>query len=397
MESTANGLEQAYQSRASALEILPSEIRVMILCHMPEVASLSSIVHASPKYHQAYLGAREEILHAITIRTLQKNDIGLLDPWTAIHAPQLGYHITHRVEIVTEYLERYAQGRMDGSRRRLALQDSLAILSLQRKFTSLIARYCKATFSRNPFTQSSDDDPLLPSRSELHRLYRALWRYEIYSNFFGPSIGPSQEAIIRELSIPGIELPDSAFSEKEIARNFFGLFPIHEVEEVACLQMYARDYYRSISWYYDQLVALGPQQLDKVMTAASENERESRIAEGEMAGRVDVSMRAALDAYERDVSWGTWQWKGRYGKFISERVPTIGWLWASSHGIQNTDFRLRRWGYVFWDQERLDRWGITEEKMVNWPDPRRISENTRTSDVRVGSRIACEMPEVRCP
>ena len=96
----------------------------MILCHMPEVSSLSSILPASPTYHQAYLGAREEIFQDIITQTLQKNNLGLLDPWTAIHAPQLGYYIPHRAEIISEYLEGYAQGRMDGSRRRLAPQDS---------------------------------------------------------------------------------------------------------------------------------------------------------------------------------------------------------------------------------------------------------------------------------
>ncbi|CAF9928318.1 MAG: hypothetical protein ALECFALPRED_004000 [Alectoria fallacina] len=107
------------------------------------------------------------------------------------------------------------------------------------------------------------------------------------------------------------------------------------------------------------------------MTAKSYDERHTRITEGEKAGRVSVAMRAALDAYERDVSWGSWQWKGMYDEFISERVLTTGWLWASSRGIQNTHFRLRRWGYVFWDQERLDGFGITEENMVSWPHPRR--------------------------
>ncbi len=256
---------------------------------------------------------------------------------------------------------------MDGSTRRLAPQDSLAILRLQRRFTILIAKYCEAIFSKNPFTELSDGDPLLPSQSELHRLYRALWRYEIYSQFFGPY----SEAHLREARAFSFEDPYFKFSEVDIARNFFGIFPIHEVEELACLQKFARDYYHPLSGGEDQLVALGPKRLYEVMTAESESERENRIAEGENAGRPDVTMRAAFDAYERDLSWGSWQWRGMYDKFVSERVPTTGWLWASSRGIQNTDFRLRRWGYVFWDQERLDCWGIAEEDMVNWPDPRR--------------------------
>lgn len=367
MESTANFAEQAHHSRPSLLEDLPSEIKIMILCHMPDVSSLSSIVHAFPAYHQSYLGTRDEVLNAMTVCTLQKNDLGLLDPWTTIHAPQLGYHIPHRVETISEYLDRYAQGRVDGSRRRLAPEDSLAILSLQRKFTMLIAKYCEAVFSENPFTESFDDGPLLPSQSESHRILRALWRYEIYSKLFGPS----KESPLNELGVLGNEPLDFTFSEVEIARTFFGLFPIHEVEVLACLQKYAKDYYDPLLREPDQLVALGPKQLYQVMTAKSYDERHTRIPEGEKAGRVNVTMRAALDTHERDVSWGSWQWKGMYDEFISERVPTTGWLWASSRGIQYTDFRLRRWGCVFWDQERLDGWGITEENMVDWPHSRK--------------------------
>lgn len=269
---------------------------------------------------------------------------------------------------------------MDSTRRRLTPQDSLAILSLHRKFTVLIAKYCKALFSENPFTEAADNDPLPPSQSELHRLYRAFWRYEIYSKFFSFSKEPSG----RDFSMAGIDsvigiepsdITDYTFRADEIAHDFFGLFPIHEVEELACLQNFARDYYRcfqSLSSLErrNQLVALGPKQLYQVMTAASENEREARIAEGSKANRVAVTMRDALDAYQIDASWGSWQWKGMYDNLVSERVPTTGWLWASSRGVRNTDHRLRRWGYVFWDQERLDGWGITQEHMVHWPDPR---------------------------
>ena len=309
---------QMFQSKHTILVLHPlkisppPEIKVMILCHMPSLSSLSSIVHASPTYNQAYLGAREKILHNITVRTLQRNDIGLLDPWTAIHAPQFDHYSPHHVETIRKCLERYAEGRMDNTRRRLAPQDSVAILSLHRKFTVLMAKYCKALLSKNPFTEAADNDPLPPSRSELHRLYRALWRYEIYSKLFGPSKEPSG----RDLSMTsidsaiGIEPSDTPgyTSRAEIAHDFFGLFPIHEVEELACLQRFTRDYYHCFqslsSWESDQLVDLGPKQLYQVMTAASENERETRIAEARKAERIVVTMLDVLDVCEADVRRG---------------------------------------------------------------------------------------------
>lgn len=368
MESTAILPEQAHPSRAVSLESLPSEIKVMILCHMLEVSSLRDIVHASPTYHQVYLGAREEILHNITSQTLQKNNIGLLDPWTAIHAPQLEYHIPHRVEIIAEYLERYAQGFMDGSRRRLEPRDSLAILSLHTKFTVLIQKFCDTNL-QNPFTGLQDEKaaPLAPS--ELYRLYRAFWRYEIYSKLFGPRLASPYPFF-------GPDMPPS-FTDVEIAHEFFGLFPIHEVEELACLRKYAEDTYSPccVQYYVDSLIAFGPTFLYEVLTAPSKDERVYRIEQKQKTEWVIyVTPRFALDAYESDLSWGSWQWKGMYDNLISERVPTTGWLWASSRGVQNTDFRLRGWGYVFWNQERLDGWGVTEENMINWPDSRKASE-----------------------
>ena len=338
----------------------------MILCHMLEVSSLRGIVHASPTYHQVYLGAREEILHNITSQTLQKNNIGLLDPWTAIHAPQFDSHNPHRVEIITQYLERYAQGSMDGIRSRLEPQESLAILSLHRKFTVLIHKFCDTNLLQNPLTGLSDEKaaPLAPS--ELYRLYRALWRYEIYSKLCGP-----RPATCSLHQVFGPDMSSDS-TDVEIAHEFFGLFPTHEVEELACLHKYARDTYHllSLQWYHvGTLIAFGPTFLYEMLTAPSNDERIYRIEQKQKTGRVfHVTPGCALDAYERDVSWGSWQWKGMYEKLISERVPTTGWLWASSRGVQNTDFRLRRWGYVFWNQERLDGWGITEENMVNWPD-----------------------------
>ena len=48
-----------------------------------------------------------------------------------------------------------------------------------------------------------------------------------------------------KIDMLGREDPHSTFSAVEMAHNFFLLFPIHEVEELACLQKYARDYYHS--------------------------------------------------------------------------------------------------------------------------------------------------------
>ena len=362
MELSAVVRGQAQHTQKQLLEDLPSEIKIMILCQIPQLSSLSSIVHASPTFYQSYCGAREQVLHTLAVRTLQENDIGLLDPWTAIHAPPLGDQVVpDDVNHGNEFLERYAQGRIDNSRRRLAPIDSLAILSLHRKLKVLIAKYCKDKISANPLTASFPNGGFPPSPNELHRLHRAFWRYEIYSKFFGPRKH-------------GCFVPSSysKYGEVEIVDSFFRLFPIHEVEELACLYKWTQDYHfhhpTTCECRGNVLVVLGPQKLYEEISAGSGTGRQIDIAEYCNYGPSPM-LRDALDAYERAVSRGTWLWRDMYDfdKSSGERAPTAGWLWASSRGIQNTNFRLRRWGYVFWDRERLDFWGITEDSMARWP------------------------------
>ena len=46
--------------------------------------------------------------------------------------------------------------------------------------------------------------------------------------------------------------------------------------------------------------------------------------------------------------------------------PNAAWTWANDNKPEIYYFReetepLRKWAYVMWDKERLDRWGILEE------------------------------------
>ena len=54
---------------------------------------------------------------------------------------------------------------MDGSGYRLAPEDSLAILSLYRKSTVLIGKFCDTNLVRKPLTGLQDHDATPPNRS----------------------------------------------------------------------------------------------------------------------------------------------------------------------------------------------------------------------------------------
>ena len=68
-------------SGPSPITSLSTELKVLILRQMPDVASLKAIVHASSQYHQVYLGMRESILTAVVRRMLDAKDLDLTIPY----------------------------------------------------------------------------------------------------------------------------------------------------------------------------------------------------------------------------------------------------------------------------------------------------------------------------
>ena len=205
------------------------------------------------------------------------------------------------------------------------------------------------------------------SVQESQRLHRALWRWQIYSRVFGghfTSAAPS-EAIVA--------VSESMYDEDEILEIFLSLFPMHEVEELGCLRSYAqhklKEYDPSTTPpLVEQIVTSGPEFLYHMLQASFGTKLNDLPASRNVC--YEITIKEAIDAYERVVDRGSWPWKKMKEPLSSEREPNDGWIWASSRGVENTDFKLRRWGYVFWDRKRLDAWGVTKEHMLKWPVPR---------------------------
>ena len=244
-------------------------------------------------------------------------------------------------------------------------------------FEVLIQDYCNFNASQTPLKAESRLHPTMKSSGceifqlsipESRRLHRAFWRWQIYSKVFGGYSADEPNAQGALGPVPGPD--ESMYDDHEIAEIFLGLFPMHEVEELGCLRSYATHLHKKYNAtpYLDQFVTLGPELLYHMLQAPFGPERYDLLASRNLY--YEVTMKEAIDAYERVVDQGSWPWKGRNEPLTGEREPNEGWRWASSRGVENTDFKLRRWGYVFWDRKRLDEWGITREHMLNWPGSR---------------------------
>ena len=56
--------------------------------------------------------------------------------------------------------------------------------------------------------------------------------------------------------------------------------------------------------------------------------------------------------------------------------PNVMWLWTTGNKVTFDYFlwqneSLREWGYVFWDQKRLDIWSLPNEEYEVWAERRR--------------------------
>lgn len=54
----------------SKMESMPTELKIVLLEQMPDINTLSALVHASPIFHAVYLVNREEVLTKTTLREL---------------------------------------------------------------------------------------------------------------------------------------------------------------------------------------------------------------------------------------------------------------------------------------------------------------------------------------
>lgn len=62
---------------ANKLDSLPTELSMAILGYVPDVRTLSALVHASPKLHAVYSAVRESVLTRATLRELGTKDLAL--------------------------------------------------------------------------------------------------------------------------------------------------------------------------------------------------------------------------------------------------------------------------------------------------------------------------------
>ncbi|KAL2178450.1 uncharacterized protein P884DRAFT_276976 [Thermothelomyces heterothallicus CBS 202.75] len=379
-----------------SLESLPPELRHNILILVLDIQDLKALVLASPVFHQQYLLDRKAFLG----RALKASLGNVLIDAYAVRTSAL-LHEQHPADRLYQLEETTVRLFMDNyvALRSVSLNQLLAeVITSEDDLAAMASFYCSVA---GPLVQQFAAlflrhlDPSLPvgslSRIERTRLLRALYRFQLYCNLFG--VGPRGYC-----SQPPLDI-------SEILPFFFCVFRPWEIEEIHCIYIIMREKYEAV---FDAIRAdvardnprfsgwrrpdTPPGSFDLGSEFLRESLRQGTAARGlrvfskvlqttdheKLVKRMQKYMRLQCVFIEPILNWTSQDLRRREhpseedrAEARRERLPFLGdkedapplaWviLWRGKYVNEYgdvIDYRLKKWGFIFWDCRRLNESG----------------------------------------
>jgi hypothetical protein len=234
------------------LEKLPSELKSQILLDMSDLQTLNALIHASPSYHQVYTSQRINILSKVMERELEPPV--LADAIATLAASRLADG-EDRITKVRDFLDQYrttiyAKGGSGLSS--ITPEDISCVARLHTAITTIALRFYEFTVVARPHLPDVESTRPSPSRTELQRIYRALYRFEMFCKLFSSNRIPRDSTRYFQTGYPYTGATSSAplnlteADGRDISDWFLAIFQPWEVEEIGCV-------YDFLSRQYDTL------------------------------------------------------------------------------------------------------------------------------------------------
>ena len=382
LSAVQQGLQSAFiMLSSSPLELLQPETQTLIMCHISTVASLFSLLRASPRFYQVFRSRREYHLTQLAGQLCS-------DPasaWHAIRASKLPRPPSlHDAENFTQtFQEDY-----DYNTPIMPLEMSIPLIRLGACVNWLIADFARDSLNNLTklaiFMKFEQDTGLVNSNLsdlETRRIGRAFFRAETFRFLFPPSWSDFND--IDKLQ-PGI--------------RFLEVYTSNEIEEIACIRAYI---VRRLSFIFDRIEddlveGRHPEPVQKAAQAAIDDPETNNwfgaYGKEDHSAFMDHMMSLGLPfikdvlsagprrcadlvlsnstpayGYITDTLENIWSdephtrpnpsfWPSSFRDDLAE--PNIGWYWMKQYNLSinpsNRDGKgPKDWGYVFWDKERM--------------------------------------------
>ena len=225
----------------SMLDDLPSELKSQILLNIYDLQTLKAVIHASPSYHQVYTSQRIRILFTVLERELEPPV--LADALATLAASRVADG-EDRTTKVKDFLAQYrtticAKGGNGLSS--ITSEDIFSVVRLHIAMRTIALRFYEFTVVARPNLPDTESTDPGPSRTELRRIHRALYRFEMFCKLFSPNRLPRDNARYFQTVYPytgaTFSAPLNAIEAdgRDISDWFLAIFQPWEVEEIGCV------------------------------------------------------------------------------------------------------------------------------------------------------------------
>lgn len=216
----------------SRIERLPFEIRNEILLAVDSIADLSSLLHASPTFHQQF-----RLDRAFWLWHCLKQEVGnvLIDAYNVhtLNTPEFRSKRTRQKVLL--YVEDYKQQRSEGieSLAQPPEDDVIRIVSFHTSvIRALMHQY--AAWARANLEGLAEPQEL--SRTEATRIVRGLYRFQIFCSLFGPARGGCNYYFYE----------DRIMNAGQRLQQLDDLYEAWEIEEILCINAFVHAKYRPL-------------------------------------------------------------------------------------------------------------------------------------------------------
>lgn len=213
----------------SRIERLPFEIRNEILLAVDSIADISSLVHASPTFHQQY-----RLDRAFWLWHCLKQELGnvLIDAYNVDTYNTPEFRSTRTRQRVLLYVEDYKLQRSEGTES-LSQPPEDDVIRIASFHTSVIRTFMQqyATWTRASLEGLSEPKDL--SRTEARRIVRGLYRFQMFCSLFGPARGGGN-----------FFYDDGLLEAEERLQLLLDVYEAWEIEEILCINVFVHAKYR---------------------------------------------------------------------------------------------------------------------------------------------------------
>jgi hypothetical protein len=358
--------------RLSALETLPVELTWEILLALPNVSSLDNLIRASPVCYRAYRSSKDAIIFKVLCTEISPQVLR-----QAIACYEAFQTQFKSIEEIDNFIDHFFKCGLPPS---LPAPVSRKIYCFHEIVEFFTADFCSENLQRNPMTGYPDDNYERPSKTEIIRIQRGLYLFQLYCDLFRLRKNP--------LGQFGICASTQAYL-------FLHRLPRWEVQELGCIFSHL---YRRLSPVFDQsavhdstLITISGHLLRNAGPTPRSADLARDLYEPQYIDHMMCYLSHGLYFLHRllglqTLSERTNLLKSHFGHdpdflgtalahdLFSRRVehsedfsddpdrPNSAWLsfWSRNEGNPYAAADLWQWGYAMWDKPRLTAWGVLD-------------------------------------